>query len=154
MRDKAVRRAWYARNKKRILGYQRRHYALKGRRRKGKVGFIRHTKGSNCWIGNQYEKRGVRLLKGSKWINSDVWSKEPYDLVWRGKTVDVKMRNFAKHYSGWAFILQHKKTDLLLLFCVKKGRTLKVLLIPTRMVKGRSVGVSANKSKWDKYIIG
>lgn len=146
MRNKARRRAWVLKNKDRINAYQRQYYKL---HRHGWKGQEVYREGTSLWLGIKYEKIAASMLKGSKWLNREMWTKSPHDLLWKGKTVDVKMRHYTER-KGWSFCLEGQRVDYYFLFCVKGVKLEKALLIPSKEINSWGINVG-NKSKWDRF---
>lgn len=106
-------------------------------------------------IGYKYEKLALKLLPGSIHISDNNFKNLDYDLLWKGKTIDVKMRNVAydyrnSKYTRWIFRLT-LKADYYFLFCCDRGKVKKRLLIPSsKLSKCPAVGVV---SKFDVYSV-
>ncbi len=102
-------------------------------------------------LGRKYEKVALKLLKGSKDCNKEVFSGK-WDIEWNGLRIDVKMRNKNKR-GYWGFTTKKNPiADYYLCFCVEDGETKKIYFIPKGVFR-TSVSIIENKSVLDKYIV-
>ena len=148
MYNKEQRKTYYQLNKTCILELQRNQYKKNGRKSRSKG--IRKIPPIS-W--KRYEVIGHSLLKGSVYLNQSYDQHKNHDLLWNNKTVDVKTVQQNKE-NCWVFPLNHvKDIDLFLLFCLKKKKIIKTLLIPTSAIPNLTgIGVGRN-SKYDVYKI-
>lgn len=104
-------------------------------------------------VGRKFELIAITILSGAKDTNNkNGFTKNGWDIEWRGKKIDVKMTNNIYKNSGWNFISSNKVADYLMLFCCFSNITQKVYLIPTKHISTTSIYVG-KKSKWDEYLL-
>lgn len=145
---------WKKKNRKKINKYQREYYIKnrnkyrnKYRNRQLNGGFLLGTSG----IGRKYEKIANKLLPGSIDCNKSNF-KGGYDLIWKGKKIEVKMRNLNKRLR-WQFTT--KKTciaDYYLLFCVLNGEVKRIYFVPSNLFKN-TFCISLNGLKHQELLI-
>lgn len=101
-----------------------------------------------CEIGRKYELIALNILPGSIDVSGKSF-KSPYDILWNGKKIDVKMRNFNKN-NKWQFWSRNTtNSDYYLLFCCVSGNVEKIIMLPQKyFINGLAIG---KLSKYDRY---
>jgi hypothetical protein len=114
-------------NKQRILAYQRKYYAQKGRNGNKIGGTFLDTNTSG--LGRKYEKIALKLLNCSTDCNANTFA-GGYDIQQGNKNIEVKMRNINTTKHGWNFSFKKGCTaNWCLLFCVDT-KIQRILLMP------------------------
>lgn len=116
---------------------------------------------SEVWKGRKGELFALTILEDSVDLNKEKMNR-PFDILWRGKTVDVKTLNICKRKkirgkeikrepSGhWTVIKGKNSADFYLCVCLENEKPKKIYLIPgTAFKKAITIG---NKSKYDKFL--
>ena len=157
-REKRIKEAkeWAEKNPEKRREISRRH----SRKKQGttKESLAR----SMTWKGRKYEMLALKTLKGSVDMNRDGMNK-PYDILWKGKTVDVKSSNIyrrkfkrgepvKKEQAGWwRFGSGKHKADLYFCVCLVENIPERIYLIPKEVFGNNKV--IGNKTKYEKYRI-
>jgi len=151
---KAWRKEYMAKNREKLYAQYREFYK---KNRDTKSYFVRRrrddTNLSSCALGLSFEKKAMELLKGAIHENAEQESKKPWDIVWNGKKIDVKVRNKHKQQKGWGAVVKNQsEVDYYLVFCLLSEKIDRIYLIPSGLV-GRTLRISQVSDRYEKYRI-
>lgn len=116
----------------------------------------RKTKKGSVWMGRKWEVFAAKLL-GAKDMNKGVMNQVNFDLLWRGKKIEVKAAEHLIHQKGyetrsWTFNTKDpKRSHYYLLICLKEGSPYKIYLVPSREVPKGGTSLFESTTKYDKF---
>jgi hypothetical protein len=102
-------------------------------------------------LGSKGELIALSILKGSQLIRNS-----NFDLLWKGKKIEVKIANFNKR-KRWEFNTrrQKNKTDFFLLICIAKDKKYleKIYFIPDKKFNNLNICIFKKTIKYKKFEI-
>ncbi len=159
---KAVLKRYYLKNKKRLnekaMAWARanlektRMSARAYQRRKNGFGEAVKQK-SSAWVGRKWELFVLDRLDAVD-ANAGIMGNEGFDIVWRGKKINVKSRTATADRGRWPFHANSKNgCDFFLCLCLVYGKMKKSYLIPSTAISGKyfTIGVT-EKGRFEAFL--